>query len=268
MQILFASGPQGLLHYTHQWQRIPCPLASPTLLAAAPHRLAAASPHARLLWTGHALHSIDPGVEKILFWRDLLLILSGDADCLSLFSPSSALPLLTLPVGVYPQDMCLLGARLLAVCGGADGQLHLIRLPQCRFHRSISLPGTVQRVAFSRGDLFVLCTVEASGLQTQLYRLPPPFMHAEYLAHWPGLSGALHGDEQGSLWIAASETLCRLSPGCAPIHIPGDFGLIRHMSSRSGVLLVTDPVLDLLSLVQSDRQRILVRENVHHGLLL
>ena len=46
----------------------------------------------------------------------------------------------------------------------------------------------------------------------------------------------------------------------------GDFGLIRRMDSRGGMLLTSDPVLETLSLVRGGRQDVLREGGVQHGI--
>ena len=129
--MLLASGSSGLMAYQGGWRALPCPLPSPGLLARDHHRLAVLDNTSRLVWTGRRLIPVDSGIEAMLLWGDRLLTLSGDTDCLTCFSLVTGGPLLTIPAGVYPQDMCLLpGGRSLAVCGGADGLMHIIRLPE------------------------------------------------------------------------------------------------------------------------------------------
>lgn len=226
-------------------------------------RLAALDNVAHTVWVRRQLISIDSGVEAMLLWHGCLLTLSGDTDCLTMFDLISGQPLLTTPAGIYPQDMCLLPGSRLAVCGGGDGLLRIFRLPELWLEQRLPLRGCVQRVACAAGQLYALCTQENDGLCTQLWQIhgtiPTP------LASWHGLPGALHADGLGRLWIASSERLCCMHQGRMQ-EIPGDFGLIRHMDSREGTLLATDPVLDQCVMVERHGvARTVYRGSVFHG---
>lgn len=270
MGILLAAGQDGLLFFHRTWQRLPCPLPCPDMLARGMHCIAVVDNTQNLLWTGGEVIPVDSGIEQVLFWRDCILTLSGDTDCLTLLDGATGTPITTVPAGVYPQDMCLLpGGSLLAVCGGADGLLRLFSLPDFVIQQQIRLPGNVQRVAWSAGQLYTLCALEDEGLKCLLCRLAPRSPQVKPLAAWPGLPGAIHADASGRVWVAASEMLYAFSPGAsAPACMEGDFGLIRHLDSCGQALLVSDPVMDQLSSVTNDEPLTLKVENVHHGLFV
>lgn len=262
--MLAACGSSGLMSLGNGWQRVSCPLPCPEMLARCGSRLAVLDNTVHAVWTERRIIPVDSGVEAMLLWQDALLTLSGDTDCLTLFSLSTGQPQLTIPAGVYPQDMCLLpGGRSLAVCGGADGMLRVIRLPELWEEQAIRLPGSVQRAACLGSVLYVLCAIEHDGLCCQLCRVQGGGWVS--LAQWPGLPGAIHADGIGRLWIAASELLCCFHRG-EYRRIPGEFGLIQHMDSRQGQLLVSDPVLDALWLVEGTHTKMLHEGNVQHGI--
>ena len=111
-------------------QSLPCPLRRPDLIAHCRGRLAALDNTARLLWLGGEVYPADAGAEALLLLPGACLTLSGETDCLTLRDPSTGAPLLAAPVGVYPQDMCLVPGGLLAVCGGYDGTVRLLIAPE------------------------------------------------------------------------------------------------------------------------------------------
>ena len=260
-------GGGRLAAYREGWERVPCPLACPELLAVSGPRLACVDNANHALWMGGRMVAAESGIEAVLWWRDCLLTLSGDTDCLTLIGPGGEM-LLTTPAGIYPQDMCLLpDGHAVAVAGGADGRVHFIRLPSMTDAGSLPLPGNVQRVAWGGGALYALCALEDDGLCCLLCRVSPGGGQHRALALWPGLPGAVHVDSQGTLWAAASERLCRLGRSGGVETVQGDFGLIRHMDSRGNRLLVSDPVLDILSLVQGGRQTVVCEGDVLHGIL-
>lgn len=263
--MLAACGPQGLMTWQQGWHSLACPLACADMLVWTDGRLAVLDNTSHAVWVNGRILPVDAGVEAMLLWRDSLLTLSGDTDCLTLFSLDTGLPLLTTPAGVYPQDMCLLpGGRSLAVCGGADGSLRVIRLPDLREEQSLQLPGSVQRAACLFGTIYALCTMECEGLCCQLCRIQGSRLCA--LGRWPGLPGAIHADGTGRLWVASSERLGYFLHGEYRA-IPGEFGLIRHMDSRGGTLLASDPVTENLWQVSGGKAVPLLEGSVQHGLL-
>lgn len=261
MPILLAGGKAGLMELRDAWRALPCPLACPSMLIRDGRRFALIDEERHALWTGRQVMSVDSGIEAALFWRDCLLLLSGDTDCLTLMDLQGGMRLLTTRAGVYPQDMCLLpGGRLAAVCGGAEGTLRIIRVPELTLERVLHLPGSVQRVACAADGLLVLCAQEDDGLRCLMGRVP--FGGGfEPLGTLPGLPGAVHVDGGGRWWAASSETLCRVDGG-VPQSVAGDFGLIRHMDSRGGALLTADPVLGLLCVVKNGAARIVYEGDV------
>lgn len=262
--MLAACGPQGLVTWRNQWCSLACPLARADMLAWAPGCLAVLDNTQHAVWARGRILPVDSGVEAMLLWHGSLLTLSGDTDCLTLLSLSTGLPQLTIPAGVYPQDMCLLpGGRSLAVCGGADACLRVIRLPDLQEEQAIHLPGQVQRAACLGGVLYALCALEQDGLCCQLCRISG--RKTCPMGRWPGLPGAIHADDRGRLWVAASERLLCFHGGACQ-SIPGDFGLIRRMESRGGLLLASDPVLGTLWQVEGSQSRPVLEGSVEQGI--
>lgn len=264
--MLAACGAQGLMARQSTWRNLACPLPRADMLSCAQGRLAVLDNGLHAVWVDGRILPVDSGVEAMLLWGDSLLTLSGDTDCLTCLSLATGLPQLTIPAGVYPQDMCLLpGGRSLAVCGGADACLRVIRLPELWEEQTIHLPGSVQRAACLGGALYALCATGQDGLCCQLCRVIG--RTACPMARWAGLPGAIHADDQGRLWVAASERLVRFHKGeCR--HIPGEFGLIRHMCSCRGTLLAADPVMEKLWQVHGDAATVLLDAPVEDATLL
>ena len=225
------------------------------------------APH-RLLWMGEKLFPVDGGIEALLLWQGYPLLLSGDTDCLLLLDPQSGSPLVLTPVGVYPQDMCLMPGNAVAVCGGAEGAVHLLRLPELTIFRTIRVPGNAQRIAWQHGCLYVLCAAEDDGLCCLLCRLYPQTQRYEPLATLPGLPGALRGDGRG-LWAAASEMLCYFPEGSTQpsVRLAGS-GLIRHIDCQDGLVLTTDPLMGQIQLIRKDRGRVLLEGDVQEARFL
>lgn len=272
MAILLGCG-EGLLVLEREWRRIPCPLAQVTNVAVERGQLAAADNAAHQLWLGGQPLLAASGMEALRLWQGRCLSLSGDTDCLTLLDAASGELLLSAPAGVYPQDMCVLpGLGLVAVCGGADGTVRLLSLPDLRPVKTARVPGNAQRIDASCGWLHVLCLTEDDGLKCLLCRVPIRGDRYDPVATLPGLPGAIHADRAGGLWMAASEKLYHFSrdsrlPDQA---LPG-FGLIRHIDCWGQWALVTDPVMGLCALVDgSGRQpvRVLYEGDVGQGMFL
>lgn len=264
MAMLLAAGRRGLWRLSEAWVRLPCPLAAPTLLARDGAAFASVDNGSRLMWMRGTLTPIDSGVEALLPWRGMAVTLSGETDCLTLLRPGQPSPLMTLPVGVYPQDACLMPDGLhAAVCGGADGTLRLVRLTDFTQAGSLRLPGQPQRITAGAAALHVLCLTGEHDLCTLLLRLPLHSLRPEPLLTLPGLPGAVCACRDG-VWTASSETLLLLKRGTCR-RIPGEFGLIRRMDVRGDRLLASDPVMDALWLVEDGQTKMLHAGDVQHG---
>lgn len=261
MGILLGCG-EGLIMPCEPKTVLPCPLHRPDFIAHSQGRLAALDNAEHLLWLGGEVYPADTGVEAMLLLPGGCLTLSGDTDCLTLHDTSTGTPLLTAPVGVYPQDMCLVaGGELLAVCGGSDGTVRLLTAHDLQTVKIAHVPGSAQRIDASRGWLHVLCLTEDDGLKSLLCRVPLRGERYEPVAALPGIPGAVRADESGGLWAAASEMLYHFPPeGKAPDRILPGFGLIRHMDCGDGWLLVTDPVMELCALISRQGERRILYE--------
>lgn len=272
MPILLACGDEGLLEYHDRWERIACPLACPSLLARSGSRLMVLDDRDHLMWNGERLFAVPAGVEAIACWQENCLVLSGDTDCITLLEADTGMPLVLVPAGVYPQELCLLPGRdAVAVCGGVDGSVRLLSLPELRPQGVFHVPGNAQRVACQGGWLCVLCAVEDDGLCCLAGRIPLYGGRYDPLLTMRGLPGAVRGDGRGGWWIAASECLCHLdAKGQVDRRLLGQ-GLIRHMDAAGQRLLVSDPVLGACTLVDAvGRQpaQILYEGDVRHALWL
>lgn len=255
MAVLLCCGADGLMAHHGAWRRLSCPLPVPSLLAAQAGDVAIADNTQRLVWLGDALFPVAGGVESLLLWQGKPLVLSGEADSLTLFSPAGT-PLFLALAGVYPQDMCLMPGGNVAVCGGAEGTVRLLRLPELTVEKRIRVPGSAQRIAWQGGCLYILCAVEDGGLRCLLGRIHPRTGRYEALSVLPGLPGAILADGGSRLWVAASEALYCFRPGeRSPRQRFGGFGLIRHMACREHRLLLSDPVLGTLMLLESPFHR-------------
>ena len=269
MAILLGCG-EGLIMLERDWREADCPLGSVTNIALESGRVAALDNESHQLWLGGQVLRADTGIEAMQLWQGHCLTLSGDTDCLTLTDAATGEMLLTTPAGVYPQDMCVIpGMGMVAVCGGADGTVRLLTLPDLRPVKTAHVPGNAQRIDASCGWLHVLCLTEDDGLKCLLCRVPIYGDRYDPVATLPGLPGAIHADRAGGLWTAASERLYHF-PRDSRVpdwSLPG-FGLIRHIDCWGQWALVTDPVMGLCALIDgTGRQpaRVLYEGDVGQG---
>lgn len=154
---------------------------------------------------GHTF-SCDRDIETALRWNEYALLLSSDTDCLSLWDIDGLVRLAR--VGVYPQDVAVLD-DLACVCGGADGKLHLLHLPDLYETAEYPLSGMPERVCITGDNAFVLTLLPEPEVHTAL--LSVDLMTGRYYetAKLNGIPEAITADKSG-LWIAVSEGVVRL----------------------------------------------------------
>ena len=267
MRIIMACGAEGLLEYRSAWRKLPCPLPCPTLLSPRSGVPVVADENRHLLWTGASVVPVDSGLEALTLWQNRVLTLSGDTDCLTMLDLATGQPQMLTPAGMYPQDLCFVGANLVAVCGGVDGTIRLIRLSDLQTVHEFHLPGATQRVTYSMGELTALCLVGDDGMQCQMCRIRLPGGATQRICTMPGLPGALCPDGRGGVWMAVSERLAHFPRGeAAPDVLIPDFGLIRHMSRLGGSVLASDPVMGQCALVSANgRKQVLYEGDVQQA---
>ncbi len=242
MRLLLACGRDGLLEYrfTALWRSLPCLLRAPSLICREGGCIALADNQAHELWAGGRVTHVEGDLEALLLWRGRALTLSGNTGCVTMLDLVSGLPMITTPVGVSPQGMCLLSPRLLAVCGGADRTLYLLSPADLTLVRRIPLRGQPQRVAWSDPLLYVLCDVSSDASLCQLLSID---RHGSIrtVAQLPGAAGALCPAERGGVWCAAGEALARFSPAQArPDVTLAGFSVVSSLHWREGMLAVCD----------------------------
>lgn len=201
---------------------------------------------AHLLLHAGRLLSCDRDIEALLPWHRHALLLSSDTDCVSLWDGKGLVR--TLRVGVYPQDMALYGDAAV-ICGGADGKVHLIALPELQPLTDYALPGMPERISIQGESAYLLTLLAEHEVQTALLRLELPTGMYRELMRFPGLPGAVCATEDG-LWVAVSETLMDLSPDATQVHtVIEGFSLIRRLDAQGNAVLATDPLEGLCARV-------------------
>ncbi|MBQ8202246.1 MAG: hypothetical protein IJZ74_10840 [Clostridia bacterium] len=243
---IFLGSDEGLMLLQDTWTLIDCPLHQVTHAACTDGAIAALDDSQHLLWLSGHLLSCDRDVEALQLWQGHALVLSSDTDCLSIADKDGWL--VTTRIGMYPQDMCITGDTV-CICGGADGLVHLLTLPELHTMATFPVPGQAQRIHVAGQTAYVLCAAESDGLRCRLCRLDLSDGRCRPLSELPGLAGAVRMDVNG-VWVAASETLVHFpfdhsSPDC----VFGGFGLIRHIDVQGSYALITDPVAELCALV-------------------
>ena len=168
MEVYLASAA-GLLSWCGKWRKIPTPLAHPTLLAACGADVALADSVNRLLYRQGRISTLPPGVEVLRCWRNQLLTLSSETNCLTLYDAHDY-PLVTSPAGIRPCDCAVVDCQVI-VCGCEDGCLHIFSLPDLREIAAYPVPGCPMRVAADGGVLTCLSLLSPDPPQTLLFRL-------------------------------------------------------------------------------------------------
>lgn len=238
MGMLLTCG-DGLLQWDGVWRRMPCPLSRPSLVACTGSHVAAVDNAAHLLWHQGALLPCPREVTALHLWQQYALVLSSDTGCLSIADRDGWL--VTAPVGADPQGMCLRDDEAL-VCGGADGLIYHLSLPELHTLHRDPTPGIPEQISAAREAAYILCTEEDAPLHTSLCRLEFVSGAFHTLARLPGLPGAVHAAPDGSVWVSTSERLYRFLDSAreADLVVEG-FALAEHIALQDHDVMVTDP---------------------------
>ena len=162
---------------------------------------------AHLLYFAGRTFPCDRDVEAIARWRGHALLLSSDTDCLSLWDADGLIRLAR--VGVYPQDVAVSGDTVV-VCGGADGRLHLMTLPDLRDSAEVPLPGMPERICLRGDTAWVLSLMPEPEVHTLLLTLDLPTGRWREMRRFGGIPETITADESG-LWVTVSEGAFRLT---------------------------------------------------------
>lgn len=160
----------------------------------------------------HTLHlrgqafPCDRDVEAALPWKDHALLLSSDTDCLSLWDCEGLIRLTR--VGVYPQDMAI-HEDIAVICGGADGQIHLLTLPELLPLAEYPVPGMPERICIHEDSAYLLTLLTEPEVHTELLMLSLSSGDWASMQRFGGIPEAIAADQAG-LWIAVSEGAFRL----------------------------------------------------------
>lgn len=232
----------GLLTWADGWQRLPCPLRRPVHVACEDAGISAVDNAAHLLWHAGQLLPCPHDVEALLLWQGNALVLSSNTDCISIADDAGWR--VTARAGMYPQGMCLHSGDVL-ICGGADGLVHRLTLPELLPVCTYALPGMVQRIHAAGDTAHVLSLTSEEPLQTLLCRLDLTTGRARAVARLPGIPGAVCTDGRGGAWVGATEHLYHFQAGSAfPDQVYPGLGLPTHLALQDTALLATDPIAE------------------------
>jgi hypothetical protein len=135
-----------------------------------------------------------PGIRALRVGADGLCLyaLAGDADSVLLLDGESGAPQVLARVGVQPRNMALDSVgNTLAVAGGADCCVYLLRGDTLATLARIDVDGVAVSVAFAPGALWVLCAVGQEDLATSLLRVQPGSGKIERRLDMEGMPGGL-----------------------------------------------------------------------------
>lgn len=192
---------------------------------------------AHLVCMGGKCFPCDRDVEALARWQGHVLLLSSDTDCLSLWDGEGLLR--TARVGVYPQDAAV-SADMAFVCGGADGLVHLLTLPDLAEQAAYTVPGMPERLCVRDGTAYLLTLLTEPEVRTALLRLDVQSGAQEELAHFAGIPGAIAADS-GGLWLGLSGLVLRQPWQGTEVTFEG-FGLPRQIIAEEERVLIADPV--------------------------
>ena len=161
----------------------------------------------------HVLHfagqvfPCDRDVEAVQRWQEYALLLSSDTDCLSLWDEAGLVRLAR--VGVYPQDVAVAEDHAI-VCGGADGRLHLLSLPELFELAEYPVIGMPERLCVRAETAYVLSLLTEPEVHTVLLAVELQNGRWQELGRFGGIPEAITTDETG-LWAATSDGAVHLS---------------------------------------------------------
>ncbi|MBE5811830.1 MAG: hypothetical protein E7318_12995 [Clostridiales bacterium] len=192
---------------------------------------------AHLLHISGHIFPCDREIVTALPWKNHALLLSADTDCLSLWDAEGIVR--TARVGVYPQNMAVQGDTAY-VCGGADGMLHLLSLPDLRKAAVYPLPGIVERVCTHAAEPWVLTLLPEPEMCTALLRIDLCTAESIEITRFSGIPGALATDDVG-LWIGVTDLALHLPwATLVPDVIVDGIGLPERFNVQPEGVIITD----------------------------
>ncbi len=254
--IWIADSELGLFLWSRDdFRQIPCALALPHAPCPAMTKLFCACKKRDVVqrfiywegdWKAEGEFPAPPGLECMQSSPDggWLYLLSGEADSLHTVAAATGELLYGNAAGVYPRSVQVHPTgKLVAVAGGAAGEVLLFQAPSLNLYRRISVPGIACQAAFVEGGLAVLCAVEDGEVQTLLGFIAGNRSIMEEVVMLPGLPGALQTLPDGTVLAGSVGTLAKASLRQKAVVWRSDsFGLPGTLSVRGDEVLVSDPL--------------------------
>ena len=161
---------------------------------------------AHLLYFGGRAFPCDREVVAAHPWKGHAMLLSADTDCLSLWDMDGLVRLTR--VGVYPQDLAVTEDTAV-VCGGADGRLHLLNLPDLFEVAEYPAPGMPERLCLRENMAYVLSLIPEPEVHTMLVSMALLTGEWQEVRRFAGIPEAIAADKTG-LRVVTSEGVFRL----------------------------------------------------------
>ncbi len=197
-------------------------------------------------WKAEGEFPAPPGLECMQASPEggWLYLLSGEADSLHTIAAATGELVYGNAAGVYPRSVRVHpNGKLLAVAGGAAGEVILFQAPTLKLYRRISVPGIACQTVFAEGGLAVLCAVEDGEVQTLLGFVGGSRTLMEEVLMLPGLPGTLTALPDGTVLAGSVGTLAQVSLRQRKVVWRSDgFGLPGTLSVRGEQVLVSDPL--------------------------
>ena len=242
MALWIADEERGLMHIRGEAKNL-CPqplcltICGDSVICAAREGARVYAPDAQEI----ARYPLPPGVCRLCALPGALYCLSNEADSVSLMCPVTGRLRLCAQAGCYPRDMKISPCgRMLAVAGGAAGQVLLFSAPDLQLLRRLSLPGVVYAVSFAGSSLYALCAVEDEDISSHLIRLSARGVQSD-IFHDSGLPGALCTLRDQTLLLGMLGAAVRLRPDGRVLQRYAG-GLAQSIRAYDDFALIADPL--------------------------
>lgn len=258
---LFVSEPEGFQKVACAllWPHAPCPAGAQFFCACKERGVVQRFVRLPEGWQAEREFLAPPGLECMQASPDgaQLYLLSGEADSLSAVEADTGELLYGNAAGVYPRSLQMNATgRLLAVAGGAAGEVLLFSAPSLNLLTRIAVPGIACQAAFVDGGLAVLCAVEDGEVNTFLGYVGGGRTLVEEILLLPGLPGALKALPDGTVLAGSAGALVRVFNRQKRVAWQTSaFGLPGTLSVRGEQVLVSDPLLGGVTLMNWRKPR-------------
>ncbi len=241
------------------WPHAPCPAGAQFFCACKKRSVVQRFAHWEGDWKAEGEFPAPPGLECMQPSPEggWLYLLSGEADSLHTVALATGELLYGNDAGVYPRSVQVHPTgKLVAVAGGAAGEVLLFHAPTLNLFRRIPVPGIACQAVFVEGGLAVLCAVEDGEVQTMLGFVAGNRSVMEEVLSLPGLPGALQPMPDGTVLAGSVGMLAQVSLRQKKAVWRSDsFGLPGTLSIRGEELLVSDPLMGRVTLMNWRRPR-------------